>query len=120
MLSIYLGHRDVRAVPLPARHLQQLRTELCTLCEAMRAVLEAPTVSHSRHVLTPYGRRRHRAVSAAKSALHARITLAFGALSAASRDTLVAAALPAGADTSRIAQYHRDLIAAWEQLRCES
>jgi hypothetical protein len=82
------------------------------MCE----VLEAPTVSHSRHVLTAAGRRKHVTVSAAKQRLHARITLSFGALSAASRATLSGAA-PGAADSSRLAQYAHDLIASWELLR---
>ena len=59
LLCIYLGHRDIRATPLPPGHLPRLRRELVTLCSAMTQVLEAPTVSHSRHVLTAAGRRKH-------------------------------------------------------------
>jgi hypothetical protein len=116
LLCIYLGHRDIRATPLPPGHLPRLRRELVTLCGAMTQVLEAPTVSHSRHVLTAAGRRKHVAVSVSKRALHARITASFSALSAASRDTLAACA--PGADASRLAQYQRDMIQSWEQLRC--
>jgi hypothetical protein len=117
VLCIYLGHRDIRVSALPAGHLARLQAELCVMCSAMGEVLVAPTVSHGRHLLTSAGRHKHVAVSAIKRRLHARIMLAFGAISAAARDTVAYSAAP-GADASRLAQYHRDLMAAWERLRC--
>ncbi len=106
---LYLGHRDVRSGVPPPGHMVHLRAELGALCCAMCEVLLAPTVSHSRHVLTAAGRRQHDKVTAVTRRLHVRITLSAAALSAAARQS-------GCVELSRISEYQRNLWSSWHVL----
>lgn len=111
MLLLLLQHRDAHSARLPDGHLAKLCEEEIHIADAMRQYLCAPTVSHTRHVLTASGRRRHALVGMAKRRLLERITRGFIALSLAARDV-------AGiVDGGRLSVTLQTIMSLWEQLR---
>ena len=111
LLSFLLINRDGK-LPLPDGHLERLRRELAAVSRAMCQYLLAPTVSHTRHLLTEIGRSRHEQAALAKRRLLECITLGWFALSSSTRDA-------AGAcDAGRLAATLLAAMGLWEPLHC--